>query len=75
LQPSRSNPLEEQGSGTGFQQIDTQPAERSSDSNKPSETGPTESLDAALLGKPKILDQPKKTTSNVSQEDMRPVKS
>ncbi|XP_060180061.1 uncharacterized protein LOC132609884 [Lycium barbarum] len=75
LQPSRNNPLEEQGSGTGFQQTDTQRAERSSDSNKPSETGPTESLDAALLGKPKRLDQPKKTTSNVSQEDMRPVKS
>lgn len=75
LQPSRSNPLEEQGSGTGFQQTDTRSAERSSDSNRPSETGPTESFDAALLGKPKRLDQPKEATSSVSQEDMRPVKS
>ncbi|KAL3329810.1 hypothetical protein AABB24_033927 [Solanum stoloniferum] len=53
LQSSRSNPLEKQDFGTGFQQTDTQPAERSSDSNTPSETGPMESLDAALLGKPK----------------------
>lgn len=86
----------------GFQQTDTQHAERSSDSNSPFETGPMESLDAALLGKPKRylwvdivlplytlqlcfylmtnlccyrLDQPKKVTSNVSQEDMHPVKS
>ncbi|XP_016485726.1 uncharacterized protein LOC107806133 [Nicotiana tabacum] len=55
LQSSISNPLEEQGSETGFQQ--------------------TESLDAALLGKPKRLDQPKKATSSVSQEAMRRVKS
>ncbi|XP_019237200.1 PREDICTED: uncharacterized protein LOC109217416 [Nicotiana attenuata] len=55
LQSSISNPLEEQGAETGFQQ--------------------TESLDAALLGKPKRLDQPKKATSSVSQEAMRPVKS
>ncbi|XP_027774776.1 uncharacterized protein LOC107028503 isoform X2 [Solanum pennellii] len=75
LQSSRSNPLEKQGFGTGFQQIDTQPAERSSDSNTPAETGPMESLDAALLGKPKRLDIPKKEASSVSQEDMRPVKS
>ncbi|KAK4349668.1 hypothetical protein RND71_032423 [Anisodus tanguticus] len=75
LQPSRSSPLEEQSSGTGFQKTDTQPAERRSDSNRPSETGPTESLDAALLGKPKRLDQPKKATSSVSQEDIRSVKS
>ncbi|KAK4363779.1 hypothetical protein RND71_019020 [Anisodus tanguticus] len=75
LQPSRSNPLEEKGSGTGFQQTDTWPAEKSSDSNRPSETGPTESLDAALLGKPKRLDQPKKATSSVSQGDIRSVKS
>lgn len=75
LQPDRSSPLEKQGSGTGFQQTDTQHAERSSDSNSPFETGPMESLDAALLGKPKRLDQPKKVTSNVSQEDMHPVKS
>ncbi|XP_049376330.1 uncharacterized protein LOC125841276 [Solanum stenotomum] len=75
LQSSRSNPLEKQGFGTGFQQTDTQPAERSSDSNTPFETGPMESLDAALLGKPKRLDQSKKEASSVSQEDMRPVKS
>ncbi|KAK6781721.1 hypothetical protein RDI58_019517 [Solanum bulbocastanum] len=75
LQSSRSNPLEKQGFGTGFPQTDTQPAERSSDSNTPSETGPMESMDAALLGKPKRLDQPKKEASSVSQEDMRPVKS
>ncbi|KAL3360618.1 hypothetical protein AABB24_013847 [Solanum stoloniferum] len=75
LQPSRSNPLEKQGFGTGFQQSDTQPAERSSDSNTPFDTGPMESLDAALLGKPKRLDQSKKEASSVSQEDMRPVKS
>ncbi|KAL3329809.1 hypothetical protein AABB24_033927 [Solanum stoloniferum] len=75
LQSSRSNPLEKQDFGTGFQQTDTQPAERSSDSNTPSETGPMESLDAALLGKPKRLDQPKKEASSVSQEDMHPVKS
>ncbi|KAJ8553114.1 hypothetical protein K7X08_020507 [Anisodus acutangulus] len=75
LQPSRSNPLEEKGSGTGFQQTDTWPAEKNSDSNRPSETGPTESLDAALLGKPKRLDQPKKATSSVSQGDIRSVKS
>ncbi|XP_055819630.1 sister chromatid cohesion protein PDS5 homolog C [Solanum dulcamara] len=75
LQPNRSNPLEKQGSGTGFQQTDTQPAERSSDSNTPSKIGPMESLDSALLGKPRRLDQPKKATSSVSQEDIRPVKS
>lgn len=75
LQSSRSNPLEKQGFGTGFQQTDTQPAERSSDSNTPFKTGPMESLDAALLGKPKRLDQSKKEASSVSQEDMRPVKS
>lgn len=75
LQSSRSNPLEKQGFGTGFQQTDTQPAERSSDSNTPFETGPMESLDAALLGKPKRLDQSEKEASSVSQEDMRPVKS
>uniref|UniRef100_A0A0V0ITR7 Putative ovule protein n=1 Tax=Solanum chacoense TaxID=4108 RepID=A0A0V0ITR7_SOLCH len=75
LQSSRSNPLEKQGFGTGFQQTDTQPAERSSDSNTPFDTGPMESLDAALLGKPKRLDQSKKEASSVSQEDMRPVKS
>ncbi|CAN4075941.1 unnamed protein product [Withania somnifera] len=75
LQPCISNPLEDQGSRTGFQQTDTQPAERSSVSSRPSETGPMESLDAALLGKPKRLDQPKKATSSVSQEEIRPIKS
>ncbi|KAM3271053.1 hypothetical protein P3S67_029256 [Capsicum chacoense] len=75
LKPSRSNPLEEQGSRTGFQQTDTEPAERSSDSSRPSETGTLRSLDAALLGKPKRLDQPIKATSSVSPEDMRPAKS
>ncbi|XP_009785549.1 uncharacterized protein LOC107823804 [Nicotiana tabacum] len=70
LQSSISKPLDEQGSETGSQQTDTWPAERSSDSNKP-----MESLDAALLGKPKRLDQPKKATSSVSQDTMRPVKS
>ncbi|PHT96005.1 hypothetical protein T459_03887 [Capsicum annuum] len=41
----------------------------------PSETGTLRSLDAALLGKPKRLDQPIKATSSVSPEDMRPAKS
>lgn len=78
LESRLTNSFEENESATGLQPSDLWSSGKSSDSSAPSatklaESDPGFSLDAALLGKPKRLDNSVVTKSKISKEEVMPV--